>query len=161
MTNLWKNNSIRLVAIFLASIIIYLLIARYYHAPQGYYGTTDQPRFADPWIARSETILNGGLLYRDVFTTTPPLTNLLLIPPSLIPIYFGNINPWATLSYMLWFSLFNLFAALVGATSKARKGTSFAHVRRLLEGVDPEQRLDGLVRRIHGVLHQRRGRARA
>ncbi|MCB8945192.1 MAG: DUF2029 domain-containing protein [Ardenticatenaceae bacterium] len=122
MTTFWKRYDIRLTAIFLASLLIYLLIAAYYHAPRGYYGTIDAPRFADPWMARSETILNGGLLYRDVFTTTPPLTNLLLIPPSLVPIYFGNINPWATLSYMLWFSLFNLFTALVllkmGTTEK-------------------------------------------
>jgi hypothetical protein len=113
MTDFWKRYDVRLTGIFLASLVVYLLIAYYYHAPQGYYGTIDEPRFADPWIARSETILNGGLLYRDVFTTTPPLTNLLLIVPSLVPIYFGNVNPWATLSYMLWFSLFNLFTALV------------------------------------------------
>lgn len=113
MINFWQRYEVRLTAIFLASLLVYLLIAAYYHAPQGYYGTVDAPRFADPWIARSETILNGGLLYRDVFTTTPPLTNLLLIVPSLVPIYLGNINPWATLSYMLWFSLFNLLAALV------------------------------------------------
>ena len=113
MTNFWKRYDVRLIGIFLISLTVYLLIARYYHAPQGYYGTTEAPRFADPWIARTETILNGGLLYRDVFTTTPPLTNLLLIPPSLVPIYFGNVNPWATLSYMLWFSLFNLLTALV------------------------------------------------
>lgn len=113
MTKLWKRYDVRLTAVFLASLVVYLLIAKYYHAPAGYYGTTDAPRFADPWIARTETILNGGLLYRDTFTSTPPLTNLLLIPPSLIPIYYGNVNPWATLSYMLWFSLFNLLAALV------------------------------------------------
>jgi len=113
MTNFWKRYDVRLTGIFLASLAVYLLIAAYYHAPQGYYGTIDAPRFADPWIARSETILSGGLLYRDVFTTTPPFSNLLLIPPSLIPIYLGNVNPWATLSYMLWFSLFNLFTALV------------------------------------------------
>ncbi len=113
MTNILKRPDIRLTAVFLASLIIYLLIAYFFAAPDGYYGTAEQPRFADPWIARSETILNGGLLYRDTFTTTPPLTNLLLIPPSLVPIYFGNINPWATLAYMLWFSLFNLLTALV------------------------------------------------
>jgi hypothetical protein len=109
----WKRYDVRLLALFFVSLIVYLLIAYYFHAPRGYYGTMDAPRFADPWIARSETILNGGLLYRDVFTTTPPLTNFLLIPPSLIPIYFGNVNPWSTLSYMIWFSLFNLLAAFV------------------------------------------------
>jgi Gpi18-like mannosyltransferase len=104
---------VRLLLLSAFLIAAYLLIAYVYHAPRGYYGTVDTPRFADPWIARSETILNGGLLYRDVFTATPPLTNLLLVIPSLVPIIFGNINPWATLSYMLFFSLFNIFTALV------------------------------------------------
>ncbi|MCP5095621.1 MAG: DUF2029 domain-containing protein [Chloroflexi bacterium] len=99
--------------IYLAVLIVSLLIAYFYHAPREYYGTIEAPRFADPWMARTETILNGGLLYRDVFTTTPPLTNLLLIPPSLVPIYVTELNPWATLSYMLYFSLFNLFGAYV------------------------------------------------
>lgn len=31
----------------------------------------------------------------------------------------------------------NLFACLVGATAKGRKGTSWGHIRRLLEAVDP------------------------
>ncbi len=102
-----------IVGLFLLSLVVYLLIAYFIHAPRGYYGTIDEPRFADPWIARSETILNGGLLYRDVFTSTPPLTNLLLIPPSLIPIIIGLVNPWATLSFMVYFSIFNLFTAFV------------------------------------------------
>ena len=109
----WQRYDVCIGLIFSASLFAYLLIAYFYFYPQGYYGTPEAPRFADPWIARTETIIGGGLLYRDVFTTTPPLTNLLLIPPSLVPILFGNVNPWATLSYMLWFSLFNLFTALV------------------------------------------------
>jgi hypothetical protein len=32
----------------------------------------------------------------------------------------------------------NLFAALVGATSKGRKGTSFDHIRRIFKAVDPD-----------------------
>lgn len=112
-TKWWQQDAAKIVLLFLGLLLLYLLIAYFYLAPMGYYGTIEQPRFADPWMARTETILSGGLLYRDVFTTTPPLTNLLLIPPSLVPIYFGNINPWSTLSYMLYFSLFNLFAALV------------------------------------------------
>lgn len=102
-----------IVGLFFILLAVNLLIANFLHAPRGYYGTIDQPRFADPWIARSETILNGGLLYRDVFTTTPPLTNLLLLPPSLVPILVGMVNPWATLSFMVYFSLFNLFTAFV------------------------------------------------
>ena len=108
-----QHYAIYIVGLFLILLLAYLLIANFFHAPRGYYGTIDQPRFADPWIARSETILNGGLLYRDVFTSTPPLTNLLLLPPSLIPILVGMVNPWATLSFMVYFSLFNLFTALV------------------------------------------------
>jgi len=108
-----QHYAIYIVGLFLILLLAYLLIANFFHEPRGYYGTIDQPRFADPWIARSETILNGGLLYRDVFTSTPPLTNLLLLPPSLIPILVGMVNPWATLSFMVYFSLFNLFTALV------------------------------------------------
>jgi len=104
---------IRIVLLSLLLIVVYLAIAYFVHEPRGYYGTVDQPRFADPWIARSETLLNGGLLYKDTFTATPPLTNFLLVLPSLVPIYFGNVNPWSTLSYMLFFSLFNIFTAFV------------------------------------------------
>ncbi|MGD2050011.1 MAG: glycosyltransferase 87 family protein [Chloroflexota bacterium] len=114
-----------IVGLFIILLLVYLLIANFYHAPRGYYGTIDQPRFADPWIARSETILNGGLLYRDVFTSTPPLTNLLLLPPSLIPILVGMVNPWATLSFMVYFSLFNLFTALVLLNTGASKSAGF------------------------------------
>ncbi len=113
MRKSYQRYVIYIVGLFLLQLLVYLLIARFIHAPRGYYGTIDQPRFADPWIARTETILSGGLLYRDVFTSTPPLTNLLLIPPSLVPILVGTVNPWATLSFMIYFSLFNLFTALV------------------------------------------------
>lgn len=98
---------------FLVLFIVYLLIAHFVLEPLGYYGTPEQPRFADPWIARAETIINGGLLYRDVFTATPPLINFLLVPPALVSGLFGHRNPWATLSFMSWFSAFNLFTAYV------------------------------------------------
>lgn len=111
--NIWRRYEARLTVLFVALLIAYLVIAWFFLEPQGYYGTTDQPRFADPWIARAETILNGDALYRDVFTTTPPLTNYLLLLPAIVSGLFGHINPWATLSFMVYFSLFNLFAALV------------------------------------------------
>jgi hypothetical protein len=101
----------RILVIFVILFALYLLIAYFVLEPMGYYGTPKQPRFADPWIARAETILNGGLLYRDVFTTTPPLINFLLIPPVLISGLFDHLNPWATLSFMSYFSVFNLFAS--------------------------------------------------
>jgi len=113
MKRLWKSYEIRLLLLFLVLLVAYLAIARWYHAPRGYYGTAEHPRFADPWIARAETIVNGGLLYRDVFTATPPLTNYLLIPPALLSGLFDHLNPWSTLSFMLFFSLFNLFGAYV------------------------------------------------
>lgn len=103
--------SLRILGVFGALFVAYLLVAHFVLEPMGYYGTLDQPRFADPWIARAETILSGGLLYRDVFTTTPPLINFLLIPPVLLSGLLGHRNPWATLSFMAYFSLFNLFAA--------------------------------------------------
>ena len=37
----------------------------------------------------------------------------------------------------------NLFACLVGSTSKGRKGTSFGHVRRHFRGIDPDWRIVG------------------
>ena len=106
-----RTYALRILVVFLALFIAYLLIAYIVLEPLGYYGTAEEPRFADPWIARAETIVSGGLLYRDVFTTTPPLINLLLVPPALVSGLFGHRNPWATLSFMTYFSLFNLFAA--------------------------------------------------
>ena len=103
----------KLFLLFVLLLLVYLAVAYFIHWPAGYYGSIDQPRFADPWIARTETILSGGLLYRDVFTTTPPLTNFLLIPPAYLAGKLGHVNPWATLSFMLYFSLFNYFGALV------------------------------------------------
>ena len=113
MNTFFKRYDVRLIGVFLISLVVYLAIAYFFHAPRGYYGTIEIPRFADPWLARGETILSGGLIYRDVFTTTPPITNYLLLPPVIVSQWFGHVNPWATLSFMLYFSLFNLFAAFV------------------------------------------------
>lgn len=117
----------RILEIFLGLFVAYLLIAHYVLEPMGYYGTPQQPRFADPWIARVETILSGGLLYRDVFTTTPPLMNFLLIPPVVISGLFGHQNPWATLSFMAYFSLFNLFTAYVLFYTAAERDVGYRH----------------------------------
>ncbi len=110
-TALYRRDDVQIFALFLLLLLLYLAFAWLVLADWGYYGTTEQPRFADPWIARSETILSGGVIYRDTFTTTPPLTNLLLIPPSIMSKWFGHQNPGSTLSFMIWFSLFNLLAA--------------------------------------------------
>jgi hypothetical protein len=93
--------------------LVYVVIAGLVLYPTGYYGTPAAPSYADPWIVRAETILSGGSLYQDVFTTTPPLVNFLLIPPVLVSRLFGHSNPWSTLSFMVYFSVFNLFAAFV------------------------------------------------
>lgn len=103
----------QVLGVFLILLAFYLLAARLLLAPAGYYGSLEQPRFADPWIDRAETIVGGGLLYRDVSTTTPPLINLLLVPPTLVSGWFDHQNPAATLVFMLYFALFNLPAAYV------------------------------------------------
>lgn len=118
---------LRILAIFLVLLAVYLAVAHFLLEPMGYYGTVEQPRFADPWIARAETILSGGLLYRDVFTTTPPLTNFLLIPPVVFSGLFGHVNPWATLSFMVYFSLFNLFAAYALLYTAESREAGFRH----------------------------------
>ena len=118
----------KLLIVSFVLVLLYLALAYLVHWPAGYYGTVDAPRFADPWIARAETILSGGLLYKDVFTTTPPLTNFLLIPPAYLAGRLGHVNPWATLSFMVYFSLFNYFGALVllymGETRREGFGTA-------------------------------------
>lgn len=108
-----RNYSVRILAVFTALLVVYLLVAWQVLAPRGYYGSPEEPRFADAWIERAETILAGRLLYRDVFTTTPPLMNLLLVPPTLVSRAFGHTNPAATLAFQAYFALFNLLAALV------------------------------------------------
>ncbi len=110
MLKKWRYE-LRIWGVFCVSLLVYLLIAYVVLAPLGYYGTREQPRFADPWIARAETILKGGVLYKDVFTSTPPLMNYLLIPPVIFSGWFGHQNPWATSAFMLYFSLFNLLIA--------------------------------------------------
>ena len=113
MLSFLRRYEFQIVAIFIVSLFTYLAIAWFYHAQHGYYGTMQNPRFADPWLARGETILSGKMLYRDVFTTTPPLTNYLLLPPVIVSNWFSNLNPWATMSFMVYFSLFNLLSALL------------------------------------------------
>ena len=91
-----KKHLLIIVGLFLLMCLLYGWIVVNIYAPPtsvalyGYYGTVDLPRFADPWLARSEVILSGGLLYRDTFTATPPLTNYLFLLPSLVSRYFEN-----------------------------------------------------------------------
>jgi hypothetical protein len=108
-----RRYGLSLLLISLVSFTIYLVIAGAVLYPRGYYGTAEEPSYADPWIARAETIVKGGLLYEDVSTTTPPLVNFLLVPPVLVSGLFGHMNPWSTLSFMGYFSIFNLLTAYV------------------------------------------------
>jgi hypothetical protein len=108
-----RRYGLSLFLISLVSFIIYLAIAGAVLYPRGYYGTAEEPSYADPWIDRAETIVKGGLLYADVSTTTPPLVNFLLVPPVLVSGLFGHRNPWSTLSFIAYFSIFNLLTAYV------------------------------------------------
>jgi hypothetical protein len=113
MTKIGSKYTWRILAVFVALFAVYLTVALVVLEPVGYYGTPEESGFTDPWIARVETVLGGGLLYRDVFTTTPPLINFLLIPPVLVSRLFDHQYLWATVSFMAYFSLFNLLAAYV------------------------------------------------
>jgi hypothetical protein len=108
-----KKYTWRILGVFVASFAIYLTVALVVLEPTGYYGTPDETGFTDPWVERVETVLGGGLLYRDVFTTTPPLINFLLIPPVVLSKLFGHHYLWSTIVFMAYFSLFNLFTAYV------------------------------------------------
>jgi hypothetical protein len=108
-----RHYELSLLLISLVLFVVYLVIAGVVLYPRGYYGTAGEPSYADPWIARAETILDGGMLYEDVSTTTPPLVNFLLVPPVLVSGLFGHRNPWSTLSFMAYFSIFNLLTAYV------------------------------------------------
>lgn len=115
------SYELRLLLVFLALFVVYLAIAGVFLYPIGYYGAAGEPSYADPWIPRAETILDGGLLYEDVWTTTPPLVNFLLVPPTLLSKLFGHINPWSTFSFMAYFSLFNLLTAYVLLSTERNK----------------------------------------
>jgi hypothetical protein len=113
LKSLLLSYEVRLVGVFILLLITYLLIANYVYAPTGYYGTQQEPRFTDPWFERSEIILKGKSLYKDVFTTTPPLSNYLIVIPSFFAKKVQYVNPWTTLVFMLFFAFFNLLSAFV------------------------------------------------
>lgn len=57
--------------------------------------------------ARTSTILDGGLLYTDVHTETPPLVNYLLVPAQLLG---GGDHVWV---YAAYFSFFGILTAVL------------------------------------------------
>jgi len=60
----------------------------------------------DVYRARTQTILDGGLLYRDVHTETPPIINYLLVPAQVLG---GAEHDW------VWSAYFSLFDFLLAA----------------------------------------------
>lgn len=56
------------------------------------------------YVERARTILNGGILYRDVVTKTPPLINYLLVPP----VYFGA----SPIAFEIYFSIFIILTVI-------------------------------------------------
>ncbi|QLH74697.1 MAG: DUF2029 domain-containing protein [Methanomassiliicoccales archaeon] len=62
----------------------------------------DIPRYRD----RAQTIIDGGLLYRDVHTETPPLINYLLVPAQLMG---GADHIWV---WSVYFSIFVFFISV-------------------------------------------------
>jgi len=63
----------------------------------------DIPRYQ----ARTQTIIDGGLLYRDVHTETPPIINYLMVPAQLLG---GADNIYV---YSAYFSMFSFLLALM------------------------------------------------
>jgi len=66
---------------------------------------TDKAPDIEVYKARSKTILNGGILYRDVYTENPPLIQYLLVLPYAAG---GSI-----LAYQIYFSAFNILSAIL------------------------------------------------
>lgn len=165
-----QRRELSLLLVSLVLFIVYLVIAGVVLYPRGYYGTAEEPSYADPWIARAETIVKGGLLYEDVSTTTPPLVNFLLVPPVLVSGLFGHRNPWSTLSFMAYFSIFNLLTAYV--LLKTEEDREAAYLSALYFLLNPLTFGNSVLRRqdesvlvfffslgLLFLLHQRRWRA--
>ena len=98
-------------SVFIALLLCYLGVAWHIYAPHDYY-ERDGPRLSDPWKDRTKVILRGENVYlgTKLPTTTPPLTNYLMVIPTAAALQCWE-NPWATLCYMLYFALFCLLSA--------------------------------------------------
>ena len=87
--------------------------------------------------ARTSTILEGGLLYTDVHTETPPLINYLLVPAQLLG---GAEHVWI---YSAYFSLFGILSGLLMYLALRRYGELPAFVMGLLFVLSPFGFLEG------------------
>lgn len=93
------------------------------------------PELAHPDIynyqERTQTILDGGLLYRDVHTETPPLVNYLLIPAQLLG---GSHYNWV---WSIYFSFFAFLIACLLYVSLRHWDDYYAFLTGLLALVSP------------------------
>lgn len=93
------------------------------------------PELAQPDIynyqERTQTILDGGLLYRDVHTETPPLVNYLLIPAQLLG---GSQYNWV---WSIYFSFFAFLIACLIYVSLRHWDDYYAFLAGLLVLVSP------------------------
>jgi len=81
------------------------------------------------YMARTSTILHGGILYRDVYTEPPPGIVYIL----LIPAIFGN----TPVSYMTFFTFLNTLTALILFYITKRGGEEDALLLSLLFLTNP------------------------
>jgi 4-amino-4-deoxy-L-arabinose transferase-like glycosyltransferase len=99
----WKK---KVAVLFLVTIVVYgtgiatdMMYISKDVAPE--LSHPDVPRYQN----RTQTILDGGLLYRDVHTETPPIINYILVPAQLLG---GADHVWV---WSIYFSLFAFFLA--------------------------------------------------
>ncbi|NLI74087.1 MAG: DUF2029 domain-containing protein [Euryarchaeota archaeon] len=86
---------------------------------------------------RTSTILDGGLLYTDVHTETPPLINYLMIPAQLLG---GDEN---VLVYSAYFSFFSILGGLLMYLALRRYDDTSAFIMSLLYMLSPFSLLEG------------------
>ncbi|GAH42691.1 unnamed protein product, partial [marine sediment metagenome] len=99
----------------------------FYHGLIGpdYERGSDLPIFRE----RAETILGGGLLYRDVHTETPPVVNYLMT----IPVLFGG----SLLAFQVFFSTCNILAALLILETFRKRNERCAGLAAILFLINP------------------------
>jgi len=73
----------------------------------------------DAWTDRTETILDGGVLYRDLPCRSPPLASYFLLPPVVLG--GGRIT-----AFEIYFSLINVIASVMIYKTLLNHGETFA-----------------------------------
>ncbi len=92
----------KLLLLLLITFIVYgaatfLALLSLYNDPAG----TSNQDFNVYYRPRTQVILDGGLLYRDVHTETPPLINYFLVPAQL---HGGSVYDWVWCAYASFFA---------------------------------------------------------